>query len=414
VIVVDRTNKNLMIIWMGNFCVAAGATMVLPFLSLYIGTLGEFSEAYVQRWSGYVFGVTFLTAFLFAPIWGRIGDRFGRKIILLITGAGIALCIFLMGKVETVEQLLVLRLVMGVVTGFIPTSIALIATQTAKEKAGEVLGTLQTGAISGSLLGPMIGGLLADSFGFYQTFYITAALILLSTILVGFFVKEVSIESKEKKEKSSQKEVLIYAFTNPVIITIFLVTLVIKIANFSIQPLLALYASQLSTSANIAFLAGFAFSATGLGNLVAARKWGKFGDRVGYKKVLLIGMILTGILYIPQAFVTSIWQLVVLRFLLGIQMGAMMPSIHALIRHSAPLHMQGEIYGYKTSFQFLGNVLGPLLGGLVAASWGISSVFFVTSFLLLLSAFLVLIMSRKQEIGYDKNDVYSNVNQKGV
>jgi DHA1 family multidrug resistance protein-like MFS transporter len=397
-----------MVMWLGNFCVGAGATMVLPFLSLYIETLGQFSDAYVQRWSGYVFGVTFLIAFFVAPVWGRVGDRYGRKIILVITGAGIALCLFLMGKVETVHQLFILRLLMGIVTGFIPTSIALIATQTPKEKAGEILGTLQTGVISGALLGPMIGGILADTFGFYQTFYITGALILFSTILVGLFVEEIVIENKEGKEKPSPKDVFKTAFGSPVLLTIFMVTLVIQVANFSVQPLLALYVSQISPSANVAFLAGFAFSATGLGNLIASRSWGKLGDRVGYEKVLTTVMVLSALVYLPQAFVTNIWQLVILRFLLGIQIGAMLPAIHALIRKTAPLNMQGEIFGYKTSFQFLGNVIGPLLGGIIAASWGISAVFFFTSFLLLGSAFLVMRMakSKKQTIGYDKKDTF--------
>ena len=94
---------------MANFLVAASATMVLPFLSLYIETFGTYSHEYVQRWSGFVFGVTFLTAFFISPLWGRIGDRFGYKPILLITGYGIATSIFLMGLMHSVGGLFILR-----------------------------------------------------------------------------------------------------------------------------------------------------------------------------------------------------------------------------------------------------------------------------------------------------------------
>ncbi len=113
-----------------NFLVAASATMVLPFLSLYIETFGTYSHEFVQRWSGFVFGITFLTAFFISPLWGRIGDRFGYKPILLITGYGIAASIFFMGLMDSIGGLFILRMVMGAVTGFIPTSMALISAQT--------------------------------------------------------------------------------------------------------------------------------------------------------------------------------------------------------------------------------------------------------------------------------------------
>lgn len=86
----------------------------MPFLSLYIETFGNFSETYVRNWSGWVFAITFLTAFAFSPFWGRFGDKFGRKPILAIMGFGLAGSIFLMGIVDSVLQLFILRFFMGV------------------------------------------------------------------------------------------------------------------------------------------------------------------------------------------------------------------------------------------------------------------------------------------------------------
>ena len=123
-----QTNRhNFIIIFISNFIVAASATMIMPFLSLYIETMGDFTESYIQKWAGLIFAATFVTAFLMSPIWGRIADKYGYKPILIINGFGIALSIFLMGYVQNVEQFLLLRLFMGVVTGFIPTSIAFIS-----------------------------------------------------------------------------------------------------------------------------------------------------------------------------------------------------------------------------------------------------------------------------------------------
>ncbi|WP_202077394.1 MFS transporter [Caldalkalibacillus salinus] len=377
--------------WVANFFVAASATMVLPFLSLFIDTLGDFSEAYVQRWAGFVFGITFLVAFLVSPLWGRFGDRKGYKKILMFTGFGIAASIFLMGYVQSVEQLFILRLFMGIVTGFIPTSIALISSQTPKEVAGKTLGTLQMGTVAGGLCGPLLGGTLADWLGFSYTFLFTSVAIALATLLVVVGIKEVKLKEPGQKEKQyTRKEVLSHIVHHPVLLTVMFLSLLIQMANFSVQPLLALYVSHLqSDAANIAFLAGLAFSATGFGNFVATRQWGNLGDRIGHEKVLLGLLICASFTFIPQALAGSLWQLVVFRFIFGIFLGGLIPCTTGYIRQVAPLNMQGEVLGYNQSFRFLGNVLGPVMGGVLSGYFGISAVFIVTSGLFLLSAGLM-------------------------
>ncbi len=376
--------------WFTNFFVAASATMIMPFLSLFIDTLGDFSDGYVQKWSGFVFGVTFLTAFFISPIWGRFADKHGYKKILLITGSGIAISIFLMGFVRSVEQLFILRLIMGIVTGFIPTSLALISAQTPKETAGKTLGTLQMGTVSGALFGPLLGGILADAVGFQYTFLLTSIVIALSTLLVGIGINEIRV-SKDNKDKKrlSRKEVLQLILHNPVLLTIMIISLLVQAANFSIQPLLALYVGELNGTENLAFLAGLAFSATGFGNLLATRQWGKLGDRIGHDKVLMILIIFAAITFIPQGLATSLWQLVLFRFLFGISVGGLIPCMTAYIRQVAPLSIQGEVMGYNVSFRFLGNVIGPVMGGIVSGYFGISSVFFVTCGIFVLSALIL-------------------------
>lgn len=385
--------------WICNFIVAASMTMVTPFISLYIETFGDFSEEYVQRWAGLVFAVTFLSAFLFSPIWGRIGDKYGFKPILLFTGYGIALTVFIMGIVDNVFGLFILRLFMGIVTGFIPMSIAFISKQTPKEEAGKTLGTLQMGNVSGSLFGPLIGGMMADTFGFEYTFIITSIGVAIGATLVLFGIREIKQTEAEKKaiKPHTSKDVIKLILNKKLLIMVMLIALLIQIGNFSIQPLLALYVSDLTKATNVAFLSGLAFSATGFGNLLLTRQWGKLGDSIGYEKVLLILLALASILIVPQALVNELWQLVLLRFLYGMAIGGMLPCITAYIRLEAPLDMQGEVLGYNQSFRFLGNVVGPTLGGYVAGVFGgISSVFYVTGGLFLIG-FGLLWWSLKHE-----------------
>ncbi|MFB1049750.1 MFS transporter [Paraliobacillus sp. JSM ZJ581] len=382
--------------WFANFFIAGSITMVLPFLSLYIETLGDFSSTYVQNWSGLTFGVTFVAAFIFSPIWGKFGDRYGRKPILVFSAFGLGLCVFLMGFVTSVWQLFFLRLFMGVFTGFISMSQALISTQTPKHIAGRVLGTLQTGSVTGTLMGPLLGGIIADTIGYATSFKWLSILLFISGFLVLIGIKETRIQAESGQPTSySSKEVLMHIIKHPMLLIVMLVSMFIQIAHFSIQPILSLYVNALHGPENIAFFSGIAFSAAGLGNLMMARNWGKVADRVGYIKILIILLFFAAIFYLPGGFVSNIWQLVILRFLLGITIGGIIPVRIAYIRQEAPIAMQGEVLGYNTSIRFFGNIIGPILGGTLAGGFGYTSVFIVTSALLLACGIILLIAYKR-------------------
>lgn len=391
-----RQKQNFIIIWISNLLVAGTMTMIMPFLSLYIESLGNFSESYVQKWAGLIFGATFISAFLMSPIWGRIADKYGYKPILITNAIGLAISILLMAYVTNVWQFFFLRLVMGIVTGFIPTSLAFISAQTDKKEAGKTLGTLQMGSVSGTLFGPIVGGLLADSFGFHYTFFITAASVFIAACIIFFGVKEIKRQKKKHEVMYTRRQVLGGIFQHRLLFNVMLITSLIQIGNFSIQPLLSLYVSDLvQTTTQVTFLAGLTFSAAGLGNILFARFWGRMGDHIGYEKVLIILLALSVVFMIPQAWVTALWQLILLRFLFGTVIGGLIPTTTALIRREAPVSIQGEVMGYSTSFRFFGNIIGPLFGGFISGIFSISAVFYSTALLFLVAFFILNIVKKK-------------------
>lgn len=394
----NKQKKNFAIIMFTNFLVAGSTTMIMPFLSLYIDSMGNYSDEYVQRWAGIVFGITFVAALLMSPVWGRIADKYGYKPILIINGFGIAISIFLMGYATSVAELFFLRLFMGLVTGFIPTSLAFVSSQTPKEIAGRTLGTLQMGSVSGTLFGPVIGGLMADAFGFEYTFVITAAVIGLAAAMVLFGIKEIKRVKQKDAHVYAKMTVIQGILHHRLLLNVMIISALIQIGNFSIQPLLSLYVAQLTDGAQVAFLAGVTFSATGVGSLLFARRWGRLGDSIGYEKVLGLLLILAFLFVVPQAFVTELWQLIGLRLLFGIAVGGMIPTTTALMRRDAPVEIQGEVMGYNTSFRFFGNIIGPMFGGIVSGFIGISSVFILTGLLFLLSfAFLKFTLKQPEQ-----------------
>lgn len=387
--------RNFIIIWFANFLVAGTMTMIMPFLSLYIETFGDHSDAYVQKWSGLIFGATFITALIMSPIWGRIADKYGFKPILLINGFGIATSVFLMGFVHSVEAFFILRLFNGVVTGFIPTSLAFVSSQTTREEAGKKLGTLQMGSVTGTLFGPVLGGLMADAFGFKYTFIITSFSVIVAALIVLFGIKEQKKAKTKKAVQYSRKTILGGLLHHRLMLNVMIVTSLIQIGNFSIQPLLSLYVAGLTDSKDVALMAGLTFSAAGVGNLLFARKWGKLGDEIGYEKVLGVLLLLSFVFIVPQAFVSSIWQLMIWRLLFGIAIGGMIPITTALVRREAPIDIQGEVMGYNSSFRFLGNIIGPMFGGIISGFIGISSVFILTGILFLLGFAFLYYAKRK-------------------
>ena len=148
--------------------------MITPFLSLFLardlGVVGEHEIGIRLD----IFAANFLTSFLFQPLWGKLSDKYGRKIMLLRSGFGMAVVIALMGFVQNPWQLLLLRLLNGTISGFNPAAVALISGTTPKDRMGFAMGISQSGQVAGTILGPLIGGLLADAVGFRPIFTLPA------------------------------------------------------------------------------------------------------------------------------------------------------------------------------------------------------------------------------------------------
>ena len=175
---------------------------------------------------------------------------------------------------------------------------------------------------------------------------------------------------------------------NPKILTaMFVTTFTMQMALMSIQPIITVYIAKLSAdTGHVALIAGLVFAASGFASMLAAPRLGKLSDAIGHHKVILLALLASGLLYIPQAFVDNAWQLMGLRFLLGIATAGLLPAINSMVKQSSPDEVAGRVFGYNQSAQFLGSFGGSIFGGQMAAVFGIEYVFFFTGALLLLNA----------------------------
>jgi MFS transporter, DHA1 family, multidrug resistance protein len=380
--------RNLIVCWFGMFVTNIGLSQIAPVLPIYIKSLGIHNTALIEQFSGIAFGINYIVLAIFSPIWGHLADKVGRKPMLLRSSLGMSIIIFSMGLAQNVYQLIGLRILQGAVAGYSTACTTLIATQTDKEHAGWALGSLATASIGGSLLGPMIGGYLEESFGLRNVFFLIGALVMVAFITTVFFVKESF--NKEDKKVLSAKEVWNLMPDTNIIITLFVTAFILTLALYSIEPIITVYVAQLSNdSSHIALISGMAFSAAGLASIIAAPRLGRLSDKIGPQKVMLAALILAGIIFIPQAFVSNPWQLMGLRFVLGLATAGLTPSINTLIKKLTPDFLTGRIFGFSMSAQYLGIFAGSILGGQVSACFGIRYVFFITSSLLLFNAIWV-------------------------
>ncbi len=380
--------KNLIVCWFGIFVAAIGMSQIAPVLPLYIQHLGVQDTATITKISGIAFGITFIISAVFSPIWGSAADKYGRKPMILRASLGMAITIGCMGFAPNVYILIGLRLLQGVITGYSTACTALIATQTDKEHAGYALGTLSTASIAGSLLGPTVGGFIDEILGLQSVFFITGALLLISFITTLLFVKESFI--REDKKVLTIKEVWSTVPEKSLTVTMFVTFFILSVALYSVEPIVTVYVKQLSNnSSHIALLAGLTFSASGLANIIAAPRFGKLSDKIGAHKVMLTCLIGAVIIFIPQAFVQNTWQLMGLRFLLGLASAGLNPSVNIILKKITPSSLTGRVFGFNMSAGYLGVFGGSVLGGQIAGILGMQYVFFITSALLFINAIWV-------------------------
>lgn len=377
--------RTLWILWAANFSVTAGMSLVVPFLPLYIETMGVHQLSAVEHWSGWIFSAQFVTAFIFQPVWGSFADRHGRKPMLLRAGFGMGIVTALMGLVTAPWQLLVLRLLNGVFSGFISMGVSLQASITPNEQTGRALGTLQTGAIAGSLIGPLVGGALAEAVGYSSVFYLTGALLVTASLIVAFFVKEKRPETVVEKRKGGADWRALQ-----VLLPVFVASVVTQAGMMSIEPIVTIYAKTIYHGRHLAIIAGLVVATSGIANLIGAPTLGRLGDRIGQRRVLVIALIMAALTYLPQALATGIPMLLVGRFLLGLFIGGMIPSLNVLVKKLAPKQIQATAFGMNSAALFLGNFIGPLIGSTVAAAYSIQAVFFVTMTILVFNAVLLM------------------------
>lgn len=390
--------RNLGVCMFGSFTTIVAMTLLLPFLPLYVEQLGVKDHAAIVQWSGAAYGATFLSAALVAPLWGRLADLYGRKLMLIRASLGMAVAMALIGIAQDVWQLVGLRLLAGLLGGYASGSMLLVATQTPKARSGWALGTMSSAIMAGNLVGPLVGGALPPLIGIRATFFAAGAVIFVAFLATALLIREAP-RPRDAKGRPVDAGWASIPDKGPVT-AMFVTGMLLMLANMSIEPIITIYVATLvRDAAQVTLVAGVVMSAAALGSILSAARLGKLADRIGHWNVIVACLAVSALLLVPQAFVTAGWQLVALRFLMGLSLGGLLPCIAAVIRHHVPENAAGQMLGYSVSAQYVGQVAGPLMGGYVGGHVGMRAVFLGTCVLMAIGALGNAWVQRRRRLG---------------
>ncbi len=378
--------RTLYACWFAQLLSIIGFAFVMPFIPFYVRELGVTGEANVAIWAGLVITAAGIMQAIFAPIWGNLADRYGRKIMVQRAMFGGAVVMTAMGFAGDVWHLLGLRALQGALTGTVVASTTLVASVTPNGRMGYSLGMMQVAVLMGVTVGPWAGGLMADAWGYRVPFYASGGMLFLGGLVVLLLAKEnFSVPDKN----SAQNHGLQRAFGRKGLLALLATFFMISLAGSFVGPIFPLLVEQVSETTRVASTAGMLMAISGLAAGVSALIIGLLGDRIGHKPLLVVCTVGAAIFSAPHAIAQTVGQLMALRVGTGLTRGGTAPALNAIVGQAVSSDTYGRAFGNTRVAGALGMAFGPLMGGFAAAQLGLRWPFVIMGGLLGLSAILI-------------------------
>lgn len=386
--------RTLWVMFFAQLCTAVGFSMIFPFLPLYVADLGTNTSISIEFWAGMVFSAQAVTMMFASPIWGALADRYGRKMMVQRAMFGGAIVTFLMAFAGTAEELVFLRAVQGLITGTVSAANALVAASAPRERTGYAMSVIQVGLWGGVALGPLLGGVLADAFGFRIPFMITGVMLGISGVIVFFAInEEITPETKAANKRKGFVGEWRHIFSMPGVRETYVVRFLSGLTRSMIIPILPLFVASLLMSGamtlqlppgifdvfgvtgGVSTYTGLVIGVTSATATLSAIQLGRLGDRIGHRLILIACAGAALVLYIPQAFVTSALQLLILQAITGLAMGGIVAAPSALLARYTEPGEEGAVYGLDNSVIAAARAIAPLAGAGIAFWLGLRATF---------------------------------------
>jgi len=387
--------RNLAALWFAEFTAIFGFSFAFPFLSIFLSQdLGVHAGRDLDLWTAVSASASGVAMAIASPIWGMLGDRFGRKPMLIRSMLGGAITVGLIFFAQNPYQLVVLRLAQGATSGTVAAATALVAAETPRPRVGWALGVVTSAVALGGAIGPVVGGLAGSVFGLRLVFLGGGFLLLISMIPVLLIVQE----SPRRVIEGPRPSTLALIRAKPGLVRALAVLIgtqgLVTVVTSATQILVVLKLIDVARTAASA-AAGFGFGAQGVANSISAVSYSRITRRFGYVGTTAVAaLLLAGAVALLIVAPTAVWIVAVVGFV-GLFNGTVIPATATMIGLETPPEAQSTVFGFNASSVAIGFSIGPLIAGGVAATAGVDTAFAVCAVLSLGLAALIAIGARE-------------------
>lgn len=386
-----RWRRNLYAVTAATFIGFTGFTLVMPFLPLYFEQLGLTDVGEIALWSGLSLGATPAVTALMAPLWGKLADRFGRKIMVQRSLVSFVFVMAAMAYVTEPWHVFALRLFQGLFAGYGALALTMAADSAPREQTAYAIGVVQTAQRLGPALGPVIGGVVAQSVGLRNAFFVTSAFYVIAFVAVTVMYDERGVLKRTDSEKAQSRVTFrnILAFENFILLMVVIFGL--QFVDRSFGPVLPLFVSELGTSSTqVPLLSGILFSLVAGFGAVGNQVCAKLLARLPARRVIAIMCASAGCGVAAYLLAGDPWWLILPTAVFGIAMGASTTAAYTAASSVIPASARGAGFGLLTTASLVGLAVSPIASGILAAT-SIRAVFAVDAAIL---GILALTVSR--------------------
>lgn len=386
-----RWRRNLYAVTAATFIGFTGFTLVMPFLPLYFEQLGLTDVGEIALWSGLSLGATPAVTALMAPLWGKLADRFGRKIMVQRSLVSFVFVMAAMAYVTEPWHVFALRLFQGLFAGYGALALTMAADSAPREQTAYAIGVVQTAQRLGPALGPVIGGVVAQSVGLRNAFFVTSAFYVIAFVAVTVMYDERGVLKRTDSEKAQSRVTFrnILAFENFILLMVVIFGL--QFVDRSFGPVLPLFVSELGTSSTqVPLLSGILFSLVAGFGAVGNQLCAKLLARLPARRVIAIMCASAGCGVAAYLLAGDPWWLILPTAVFGIAMGASTTAAYTAASSVIPASARGAGFGLLTTASLVGLAVSPIASGILAAT-SIRAVFAVDAAIL---GILALTVSR--------------------
>ncbi|MCH7608590.1 MAG: MFS transporter [Chloroflexi bacterium] len=368
--------RNLAVLWAVQVLTTLGFSFTFPFYPIFfqeLGVEGAESAAFWSGASGWMMGVGMG---IFAPIWGLLGDRYGRKlnIIRAMTLAGVLMV--LSGYAQTPAQLLISRFFVGAASGVVPTIMALVASHTPRPRLPFATGVTMSGLYLGIAIGPVFGGLIFDALGARAAFWATGVVLLVGVLLVVVFAREeFSPEQARGRGVRAPLADLWRMATARTFLPLLAVLILVHGATMLVYPAVPGIVAAIGGGEATATASGVVFMASGVASAVSAVLMGWLAGRIGLRKVVMLAASAAAVAALVPFFADTLLLLVVGMAAMSLFAGGLGGIVNGMIALRAPRERQSAAFGAAQTAHSVAISIGPLLGGASAVAFGLRSVY---------------------------------------